>query len=82
MPPKIGRGRVIRQTVEESRAPESDEDVEQQSVPLRRRARKTEVEVEYVTRQICEMELVLARFQRTNPPVFMGAEGGLRVKAG
>ncbi|KZV20771.1 hypothetical protein F511_04129 [Dorcoceras hygrometricum] len=65
MPPRRGRGRTIRQTVEESRASESDEDV-QQSVPLRLRARQAEVEVEDVTRNIGEMELVLARFQRMN----------------
>ncbi|KZV38731.1 hypothetical protein F511_19529 [Dorcoceras hygrometricum] len=78
MPPRRVRGRTTRRTVEESRAPGSDEDVEQPSEPLRRRARKAEVED--VTRQIGEMEFVLARFQRTNPPTFSGTEGGLMVE--
>ncbi|KZV49200.1 pentatricopeptide repeat-containing protein mitochondrial [Dorcoceras hygrometricum] len=36
-----------------------------------------EVEVDIRTRQVGEMELVLAKFQRTNPLVFTGSEGGL-----
>ncbi|KZV45864.1 hypothetical protein F511_30182 [Dorcoceras hygrometricum] len=53
---------MTRRTVEESRAG-SDEDVHQ---------------VENVTRQIGEMELVLARFQLTNPSA---AEGGAMAEA-
>ncbi|KZV35415.1 hypothetical protein F511_30559 [Dorcoceras hygrometricum] len=60
MPPRRGRGRTTRRTEEECRAG-SDDDVHQ---------------VEDVTRQIGGMELVLARFQRTNPPMFSAAEGG------
>ncbi|KZV35983.1 hypothetical protein F511_16965 [Dorcoceras hygrometricum] len=40
-----------------------------------------DAQVENVTRQIGEMELVLARFQRTNPPKFAGTEGGARAEA-
>ncbi|KZV44317.1 transcription factor DIVARICATA [Dorcoceras hygrometricum] len=70
-----GRGKTTRWTVEESRALESDEDVAQPSEPLRSQARQTEMED--VMRQIGEMELVLARFQRTNPPTVIGGEGAL-----
>ncbi|KZV49661.1 hypothetical protein F511_16759 [Dorcoceras hygrometricum] len=79
MPSRRGRSRIARQAGEEYRAPGSDEDVEHQSIPLRRRARQTEVDD--VTRQIGEMELVLARFQRMNPPTFTGAEGGLLAES-
>ncbi|KZV34142.1 hypothetical protein F511_15261 [Dorcoceras hygrometricum] len=65
MPPRIGRGRTSRRTEEESRAG-SDDDIQQ---------------VENVTRQIGEMEFVLARFQRTNPPTFSAAEGGAMTEA-
>ncbi|KZV36721.1 hypothetical protein F511_39400 [Dorcoceras hygrometricum] len=65
MPPRRGRGRTVRRSVEDV----------QQNIPLRLRERHAEVED--VTRQIGEMELVLARFQRKNPPTFIGAEGGL-----
>ncbi|KZV22822.1 hypothetical protein F511_41288 [Dorcoceras hygrometricum] len=41
MPPRRGRGRTARHTAEESRASESDEDV-QQNIPLRRRERQAE----------------------------------------
>ncbi|KZV28199.1 hypothetical protein F511_21175 [Dorcoceras hygrometricum] len=75
MPPRRGKSRIARQVDGESRAPGSDEDVEQQSIPFRRRARQ--IEVEDVMRQIGEMELVLARFQRMNPPMFTGSEGDL-----
>ncbi|KZV18951.1 hypothetical protein F511_03467 [Dorcoceras hygrometricum] len=78
MPPRRGKIRIARQVYGESRAPGSDADVEQQSIPLRRRARQTEVDD--VTRQIGEMDLVLARFQRTNPPTFTGAESGLMAE--
>ncbi|KZV48845.1 hypothetical protein F511_19302 [Dorcoceras hygrometricum] len=78
MSSRRGRSRIARQVDGESRALSSDEDVEQQSVPLRRHARQTEVED--VTRQIGEMELVLARFQRMNPPTFTGAEGGMMAE--
>ncbi|KZV29680.1 hypothetical protein F511_08391 [Dorcoceras hygrometricum] len=63
MPPRRGRGRTTRHTAEESRAG-SDDDVHQ---------------VENVTRQIGEMELVLARFQRTNPPTFSAVEESPKV---
>ncbi|KZV32156.1 squamosa promoter binding protein [Dorcoceras hygrometricum] len=49
MPPRRGRGRTTRQAAVESRAPGSDEDVEQ-SVPLRHRAGQVEVEVDNLTR--------------------------------
>ncbi|KZV24758.1 hypothetical protein F511_14697 [Dorcoceras hygrometricum] len=65
MPPRRGRGRMTRRTAEESRAC-SDYDVHQ---------------VENVTRQIGEMELVQARFRRTNPPTFSAAEGGAMAEA-
>ncbi|KZV32099.1 hypothetical protein F511_25223 [Dorcoceras hygrometricum] len=65
MPPRRGRGRATRRTEEESRTG-SDDDVHQ---------------VEDVTRQIGGMELVLARFQRTNPPTFSTAEGGAMAEA-
>ncbi|KZV30920.1 hypothetical protein F511_11750 [Dorcoceras hygrometricum] len=65
MPSRRGRGRTTRRTAEESRAG-SDDDVHQ---------------VENVTRQIGEMELVLARFQRTNHPTFSAAEGGAMAEA-
>ncbi|KZV14659.1 putative leucine-rich repeat receptor-like protein kinase [Dorcoceras hygrometricum] len=78
MPPRRCRSRIARQTGEESRAPGSDEDVEQQSIPLRRRDRHKEVDD--VTRQIGEMELVMDRFQRMNPPTFTGTEGGLMAE--
>ncbi|KZV51504.1 hypothetical protein F511_14402 [Dorcoceras hygrometricum] len=65
MPPRRGRGRTTRPTEEESRAG-SDDNIQQ---------------VENVTRRIGEMELVLARFQRTNPPTFFAAEGGAMVEA-
>ncbi|KZV16880.1 hypothetical protein F511_21089 [Dorcoceras hygrometricum] len=65
MPPRRGRGRTTRRTEEESRAG-SDDDVHQ---------------VEVVTRQIGGMELVLARFQRTNPLTFSAAEGGAMAEA-
>ncbi|KZV50223.1 putative leucine-rich repeat receptor-like protein kinase [Dorcoceras hygrometricum] len=65
MPPRRGIGRTTRRTVEESRAG-SDDDVHQ---------------VEDVTRQIGDMELVLDRFQRTNPPTFSAAEGGAMAEA-
>ncbi|KZV49660.1 hypothetical protein F511_16758 [Dorcoceras hygrometricum] len=42
MPSRRGRSRIARQVDGESRAPGSDEDVEQQGVPLRRRARQVE----------------------------------------
>ncbi|KZV40165.1 hypothetical protein F511_29709 [Dorcoceras hygrometricum] len=77
MLPRRGRSRIARQIDGESRAPGSDEDVEQQGIPLRHRGRQAEVEVDVVTRQIGEMELVLARFQRMNPPMFIGVEAGL-----
>ncbi|KZV54943.1 hypothetical protein F511_35667 [Dorcoceras hygrometricum] len=41
------------------------------------RARKTEVDVEHLTRLIDDMELVLSRFQRMNPPTLSGAEDGV-----
>ncbi|KZV28311.1 hypothetical protein F511_21193 [Dorcoceras hygrometricum] len=41
MPPRR-RGRVVRQVVGDSRAPESDENVAQQSVPLHRQAGQAE----------------------------------------
>ncbi|KZV50114.1 hypothetical protein F511_16507 [Dorcoceras hygrometricum] len=44
MPSRRGGSRTIRQLIGESRAPGSDEEVEQQTVPLRRRARQPEVE--------------------------------------
>ncbi|KZV58241.1 5'-3' exoribonuclease 3 [Dorcoceras hygrometricum] len=50
---------------EGSRAPDSDEDVHQ---------------VDDVTRRLGGMELVLARFQCTNPPTFAATEGGARAK--
>ncbi|KZV33289.1 hypothetical protein F511_05412 [Dorcoceras hygrometricum] len=59
MPPRRGRGRTTRRIAEESRASDSDEGNQQ---------------VEDVTRQIGEMELVLVRLQRTNPPTFAAAE--------
>ncbi|KZV22458.1 putative leucine-rich repeat receptor-like protein kinase [Dorcoceras hygrometricum] len=65
MPPRRGRGRTTRRTEEESRAGSNDY-VHQ---------------VEDVTRQIGGMELVLARFQRTNPPTFSAAEGGAMAEA-
>ncbi|KZV17988.1 hypothetical protein F511_21144 [Dorcoceras hygrometricum] len=77
MPPRRGRGRTARCSVEESRVSDSDEGI-QQNIPLRRRERQAEVED--VTRQIGEIELVLARFQRTNPPTFTGTEGGLMAE--
>ncbi|KZV41777.1 hypothetical protein F511_17146 [Dorcoceras hygrometricum] len=40
-----------------------------------------DAQVEDVTRQIGGMELVLARFQRTNPPTLTGTEGGSRAEA-
>ncbi|KZV26373.1 hypothetical protein F511_37756 [Dorcoceras hygrometricum] len=40
-----------------------------------------DAQVEDVTRQIGGMELVLARFQRTNPPTLAGTEGGARAEA-
>ncbi|KZV33719.1 hypothetical protein F511_33352 [Dorcoceras hygrometricum] len=75
MPSRRGRSIIARQTGEESRDPGSDDDVELQSIPLRHRAGQTDVDD--VTRQIGEMELVLARFQRMNPLTFNGAESGL-----
>ncbi|KZV45374.1 hypothetical protein F511_18332 [Dorcoceras hygrometricum] len=39
-----------------------------------------DAQVEDVTRQIGGMELVLARFQRTNPPTLAGTEGGARAE--
>ncbi|KZV20329.1 hypothetical protein F511_39895 [Dorcoceras hygrometricum] len=77
MPPRRGRGRTARRSAEESRASDSDEGI-QRKIPLSRRERQAEVED--VTRQIGEMELVLARFQRMNPPMFAGAEGGLMAE--
>ncbi|KZT76011.1 putative leucine-rich repeat receptor-like protein kinase [Dorcoceras hygrometricum] len=65
MPPRRGRGRTTRCTAEESRAG-SDDDVHQ---------------VENVTRQIGEMELVIARFQWTNPPTFAATVGGASAEA-
>ncbi|KZV46050.1 putative leucine-rich repeat receptor-like protein kinase [Dorcoceras hygrometricum] len=40
-----------------------------------------DAQVEDVTRQIGGMELVLARFQRTNPPTLADTEGGARAEA-
>ncbi|KZV29310.1 Retrotransposon protein [Dorcoceras hygrometricum] len=77
MPPRRGGGRTTRHSTEESRDSDSDEGI-QKNIPLRRRERQAEVED--VTRQIGEMELVLARFLRTNPPTFAGAEGGLMAE--
>ncbi|KZV50478.1 hypothetical protein F511_35528 [Dorcoceras hygrometricum] len=65
MPPRRGRGRTTRRTEEESRAG-SDDDFQQ---------------VENVTRQIGEMELVLERFQRMNPPTFSAVVGGAMAEA-
>ncbi|KZV54661.1 hypothetical protein F511_44796 [Dorcoceras hygrometricum] len=59
------RGRS-RRSAEGSRAPDSDEDV---------------YRVDDVTQRIGEMELVLARFQRTNPPTFAATEGGAKAEA-
>ncbi|KZT76058.1 putative leucine-rich repeat receptor-like protein kinase [Dorcoceras hygrometricum] len=59
------RGRS-RRSAEGSRAPDSDEDVHR---------------VDDVTRRIGEMELVLARFQHTNPPTFSATEGGAKAEA-
>ncbi|KZV16879.1 putative leucine-rich repeat receptor-like protein kinase [Dorcoceras hygrometricum] len=59
------RGRS-RRSAEGSRAPDSDEDVHR---------------VDDVTRRIGEMELVLALFQRTNPPAFAATEGGAKAEA-
>ncbi|KZV40770.1 cyclic nucleotide-gated ion channel 1-like [Dorcoceras hygrometricum] len=70
MPPRR-IGRDARQVVWESRAPESGEDVAQPSVPVRRRARQTKVEVEHLTRQVDEMEMVMARFHGMNPLCFL-----------
>ncbi|KZV21125.1 hypothetical protein F511_29440 [Dorcoceras hygrometricum] len=77
--PRRGGGRVGRQVVDEQRVSDSEEDVAQPIVPLRHRARQTEVEVEHLTRPD-NMELVLARFERMNPPNFNGAEGGLAAE--
>ncbi|KZV23000.1 putative leucine-rich repeat receptor-like protein kinase [Dorcoceras hygrometricum] len=83
MPPRRrGGGKATWYVVDESRALDSDEgeDVAQLSVPLRHRDRQTEVELENRTLQIDDMELVLARFQRMNPPTFTGFEGGFVSK--
>ncbi|KZV29759.1 putative leucine-rich repeat receptor-like protein kinase [Dorcoceras hygrometricum] len=40
-----------------------------------------DAQVDDVTRQIGGMELVLARFQRTNPPTLADTEGGTRAEA-
>ncbi|KZV48094.1 hypothetical protein F511_02707 [Dorcoceras hygrometricum] len=77
MPPRRGRGRTAKRSAEESRASDSVEGI-QQNIPLC--CRERQAEVEDVTRQIGEMELVLARFQRTNPPTFAGVEGGLMAE--
>ncbi|KZV17066.1 hypothetical protein F511_02982 [Dorcoceras hygrometricum] len=50
MPPRRGRSWIARQVDGESRAPGSDKDIEQPSIPFRRRTRQ--MEVEDVTRQI------------------------------
>ncbi|KZV55750.1 hypothetical protein F511_21381 [Dorcoceras hygrometricum] len=51
MPSRRGRSRISRQVDGESRDLGSDEDFEQQSVPLRRRTRQAEVEVEDISQQ-------------------------------
>ncbi|KZT76543.1 hypothetical protein F511_46431 [Dorcoceras hygrometricum] len=40
-----------------------------------------DAQVEDITRQIGGMELVLARFQQTNPPTLADTEGGARAEA-
>ncbi|KZV56614.1 putative leucine-rich repeat receptor-like protein kinase [Dorcoceras hygrometricum] len=59
------RGRS-RHSAEGSRALDIDKDVHR---------------VDDVTRRIGEMELVLARFQRTNPPTFAATDGGAKAEA-
>ncbi|KZV28042.1 hypothetical protein F511_27761 [Dorcoceras hygrometricum] len=51
------------------------------SVEESRAGSDDDAQVEDVTRQIGGMELVLARFQRTNPPTLAGNEGGARAEA-
>ncbi|KZV36679.1 hypothetical protein F511_14782 [Dorcoceras hygrometricum] len=64
MPPRRGRGRAVRQVVDQPRVFDSEEDVVEPRVPLRSRARQAESEVEHLTRRMDSMELILAMFQR------------------
>ncbi|KZV52805.1 pentatricopeptide repeat-containing protein chloroplastic [Dorcoceras hygrometricum] len=65
MPPK-GRGRTRRQILDESEAQNVGDDVEQHSIPIRRRARQVDEEVDLLASRADEMELVMAIFQRMN----------------
>ncbi|KZV55153.1 hypothetical protein F511_30343 [Dorcoceras hygrometricum] len=80
--PSRRRGSAGRQVVCEPRALDSNEveDIAQPNVPLRHRARQTEVEMESLTQHIYDMDLVLARFQWMNHLTFSGVEGGLAAE--
>ncbi|KZV20766.1 hypothetical protein F511_04124 [Dorcoceras hygrometricum] len=73
MPPR-GRGRASRQIPVESGAQNVGDDVEKHSIPVRKRARQVDEEVDLLASRVDEMELVIARFRRMNPPTFTGVE--------
>ncbi|KZV16943.1 hypothetical protein F511_18864 [Dorcoceras hygrometricum] len=58
-----GKGRLGKQVSEETAAQNREDDIVQPIIPECRRARQVEVEVEHLTQQADEMELVMARFQ-------------------
>ncbi|KZV33198.1 hypothetical protein F511_18214 [Dorcoceras hygrometricum] len=69
-----GRGRARRQIPVESGAHNVGDDVEQHSIPMHRRARQVDEEVDLLVSRVDEMELVMARFQKMNPKTFSRVE--------
>ncbi|KZV17175.1 hypothetical protein F511_07935 [Dorcoceras hygrometricum] len=80
MPPR-GRGRVRRQIPVKFGAQNVEDDVDQHSIPVHKRASQMEDEVDLLASWVDEMELVMARFQRTNPQAFMGANSSADAEA-
>ncbi|KZV30056.1 hypothetical protein F511_24923 [Dorcoceras hygrometricum] len=70
MPPRR-RGRARGQIPVES---EGQNEEGERSVPVHRRARKVDDEVDELAAHVDDMELMMARFQRMNPQTFNGDE--------
>ncbi|KZV42688.1 hypothetical protein F511_17956 [Dorcoceras hygrometricum] len=70
MPPRR-RGRARRQIPIES---EAQNDEGERSIPIRRRGRQVDDEVDILAARIDEIELIMARFQRMNSQTFNGDE--------
>ncbi|KZV48080.1 hypothetical protein F511_12630 [Dorcoceras hygrometricum] len=77
MPPR-GRGRARRQMPIES---EAQNDEVEHSIPVRRRARQVDDEVDMLAARVDKMELIMARFQWMNPQTFNGDESNSNAES-